>query len=77
MNEENAPYARTQNRDQLGFDELVAVTGNHLGVFDVPCPLCNSLRRKKHLRPLRVWRQEETFATYNCVHCDAQGFAQP
>jgi hypothetical protein len=77
VNERNAPYARSQSRHQLSFDELVGVTGNHLGVFDVPCPLCNPFRRKKHLRPLRVWRQEETFATYNCVHCDAQGFAHP
>jgi Toprim domain len=57
----------------LAFDELVAATGNKLGIFGVPCVLCSPFRRKKHLRCMTVWREGPDFIGYNCNHCGAHG----
>ena len=54
-------------------DEL---TGGKLGTFDAPCPLCSAGRStaiNRRKKVLRVWRVEENFATFHCVHCGERG----
>jgi hypothetical protein len=63
------------SRNELSFTVLKAAIDDKLGTFDIPCPICNPHRRKRHLRCLRVWRTELNFVTFNCAHCEAHGFA--
>ena len=68
--------------DQLwcpNFDSLVAITGNKLGVHDLPCPICSHLRHTaaNRKRPvLRVWRRELNFISYYCARCGAHCYAR-
>ena len=58
----------------ISWPVLMALTGNRVGVFDVPCPLCSSQRKPANRKKpvLRVWRDERPdFATYCCAHCGA------
>jgi hypothetical protein len=32
------------------------------------------MRKKKHLRCLRLWRLDPDFLTFNCAHCNERGF---
>ena len=60
------------------FDEIVALTGDKFGVFDIPCPECGPDRREPHNRKrgvMRVWRETDGFATFNCARCGLQGHA--
>jgi len=59
----------------LAFDELVAATGNNLGIFSIPCLLCSPFRRKKRLRCMTVWHEGPDFIGYNCNHCGVHGSA--
>lgn len=60
------------------FSEIVSLIGDKFGTFDVPCPECGPDRRDPHNRKrgvLRVWRETDDFATYNCARCDLRGHA--
>lgn len=66
--------------EEITFDALVALTGSHLGVFDVACPLCGPERRSpgNRLRPvLRVWHEGEGVARFCCARCGASGLTRP
>ena len=61
----------------ISWPVLMALTGNRMGVFDVPCPLCSHLRKPANRKKpvLRVWRDERPdFATYYCARCSAHGY---
>ena len=59
----------------LSFDELVVLTRDRAGRFDVPCPLCAPLynRRKK---VLRIWRESDAFIGFSCARCGEKGWAR-
>jgi Toprim domain len=61
----------------LGLDTIDALTGGRIGQFDVPCPLCSPYRKPQNqrLKVLRIYRIDETFAGYSCVHCGEKGYA--
>jgi hypothetical protein len=57
---------------------LMALTGNRMGVLNVPCPLCSAQRKPANRKKpvLRVWRDQRLdFCSFNCAHCDAHGYA--
>lgn len=62
----------------LSLAEIDECTGGRIGQFDVPCPLCSPYRKARNLRlkVLRIWRIDETFAGYSCVHCGEQGYTR-
>jgi hypothetical protein len=46
--------------------------------IDVPCPLCGHACKAAHnrVRPvLRIWNQDDGFATYKCQRCGESGYA--
>lgn len=60
------------------FDQLNELRRGHLGVVDVPCPVCGPDRRSpvNQRRPvLRVWCDSASFLTYHCARCEIEGFA--
>jgi hypothetical protein len=62
----------------IGLDAIHHLTGDRLGTFDVPCPLCGPLKRaiRNQRRPvLRVYRIEPSFAGYHCARCGEKGAA--
>ncbi len=59
----------------LTFDVVVALTGNRLGRFDVPCPLCSAIHSPRR-KVLRLYRKTEDFAGFCCARCDARGFVR-
>jgi Toprim domain len=59
----------------LAFDVVVALTGNRLGRFDVPCPLCSAIHSPRR-KVLGIWRETENFAGFNCARCEAKGFVR-
>ena len=65
-------------RDEaLGFRILCALTGNKLGKFDIPCPLCGPDRRSPinvRRKTMRVWHEQPDFITYNCERCKTYGY---
>jgi putative DNA primase/helicase len=59
----------------IGFHTLVALArGRH--VADAVCPICSPHRKPRNQRKpvMRIWL-EDGFATFNCVHCGAAGYA--
>lgn len=63
------PSAAPQN-------DINALTVGRLGVIDLPCPLCSSLRSTpaKQRKPvLRIWHPQPGLATFHCVRCGARG----
>lgn len=62
----------------LSLAEIDQCTGGRIGQFDVPCPLCSPFRKARNQRRkvLRIWRVDENFAGYSCVHCEANGYAR-
>jgi hypothetical protein len=56
----------------ISFDQVIAVSGGLIGVFDTPCPLCAHLHNPRR-KVFRVWRDEESFARYHCARCGAKG----
>jgi hypothetical protein len=62
----------------LTLAEIDALTGDCIGTFDAPCPLCGPFRHSlvNRRRPvLRVWQVEPGFATYHCARCGEKGYA--
>src|SRR4051794_34693197 len=61
--------------DLAAIDRL---TNGRIGQFDIPCPLCSPRRKAKNrrLKVLRIWRTDENFAGYSCIHCGEKGFAR-
>jgi hypothetical protein len=59
----------------LSLADIDQLTGRRIGQFDVPCPLCSPYRKAKNreIKVLRIWRVDENFAGYSCIHCDAHG----
>jgi hypothetical protein len=56
-----------------------SLTGGSLGVFDVTCPLCSAARStpaNRREKIFRVWRVEENFASFFCVHCGESGYVR-
>jgi hypothetical protein len=62
--------------NELGLDLIDSLTGGRIGQFDIPCPLCSPYRKAKNhrLKVLRVWRVDENFAGYSCIHCGEHGY---
>ncbi len=55
------------------------LTGDGLGVYDVPCPFCGPACRRptSQRRPvLRIWRIDSDFATYCCARCGEHGYVR-
>jgi hypothetical protein len=62
----------------ITFSELAHLTGGRLGQIDVACPLCGPHRvaaANRRRKVLRLWYLEQNFISYNCVRCDAEGYA--
>lgn len=63
----------------FSFDELIALTGGHLGKHDVACPRCGpqlgrtAANRKR--RVLRIWHHAPGFIGFYCIRCDTGGYA--
>jgi hypothetical protein len=65
-------------RAAVGLDTIHALTGDKLGTFDVPCPLCGPSKRtvRNQRRPvLRIYRVELGFAGFHCARCGEKGAA--
>ncbi|MFZ1106768.1 MAG: toprim domain-containing protein [Rhodomicrobium sp.] len=63
--------------EALSFDDVISAIGNKFGKLDAVCPLCSASRstaEKRKRKVLRVWREEEDFLTYHCVHCGEKGW---
>src|SRR5437016_1233371 len=81
MGGDSAKAAPTSPRQGqvISYPQLLQLTGQHLGEYDVPCPVCGPERRSavnRRRTVLRVWRITPTFATYRCARCDVQGYAR-
>ena len=61
------------------FDELVALIGDRLGTFDIPCPQCGPQGQRtaanQRRRVLRIWHPEPSFLTFYCARCTISGYA--
>jgi hypothetical protein len=65
------------NAAAITLDEIYARTGARLGTHDIPCPICGPFRRSalnQRRRVLRVWRIDESFASYHCARCGEHGY---
>jgi hypothetical protein len=63
----------------LCLSDIESMTAGRFGVIDVPCPSCGPEKRgaaSQRRRVLRIWRSEESFATYKCIRCELQGYAR-
>jgi Toprim domain len=61
----------------IDLDTIDRLAGGRLGTFDTTCPLCSAGRHSKanrRAKVFRIWRNEEEFATYYCVHCGESGY---
>jgi hypothetical protein len=61
---------------QIDLALIDSLTGGNVGRFDVPCPLCSNTRStpaNRRKKVFRIWRVEENFATFHCVHCGEHG----
>jgi hypothetical protein len=58
----------------LGFDQLADLTGDRLGVFDGPCPLCAPLHNNRRKKVLRVWADRPGFFGFACARCGERGW---
>jgi hypothetical protein len=59
----------------LAFDDIVTLTGDRFGKFDVPCVFCSNIHNPRK-KVLRVYRLDEGFATFTCVRCGEKGFVR-
>ena len=68
----------SRKMNALGLADIDQLTGGRIGQFDTPCPLCSPYRKAKNqrLKVLRVWRLDENFAGYSCVHCGEHGYTR-
>lgn len=59
----------------ITWDDVEARAGHGFGAFDSPCPVCSPDRKpaNRRLKVLRIWREADDFARYNCCHCDLKG----
>jgi hypothetical protein len=56
--------------------DIDALIGNKIGVFDVACPLCGPSRRSpvsQRRQTLRIFRLEAGFAGFHCARCGMKG----
>lgn len=63
----------------LALHEIDLLAAGRFGVIDVACPVCGPTKRagSSQRRPvLRIWRGDESFATFKCARCDLQGYAR-
>jgi hypothetical protein len=70
---------RQSGLSMIDLQTIDVITGGSIGTFDVPCPLCGPAKSKRsgQRKPvLRIWRVDQTFATYNCARCETQGYAR-
>jgi Zn ribbon nucleic-acid-binding protein len=46
-------------------------------VADTVCPVCSPYRQPKHqrIKVMRIWLEDD-FASFNCAHCGASGYAR-
>jgi Toprim domain len=64
--------------DTLDFETLAELRGDGEGELDHACPLCGPACQQpfNRTRPvLRTWEPQPGFITYNCVRCEAKGYA--
>ena len=63
--------------EALSFEGIIATIGNKFGKLDAVCPLCSASRstaEKRKRKVFRVWREEEDFLSFHCVHCGEKGW---
>jgi Toprim domain-containing protein len=63
----------------LSLADIKDLAGDRFGVIDVACPCCGPEKRgsaNQRRRVLRIYRTDETFATFHCVRCDLSGYAR-
>jgi hypothetical protein len=63
----------------ITLDEIDRLVGGRIGEFDTTCPRCSALRSspaRRRLKVLKIWRNQPDFASFNCVHCGASGYAR-
>jgi hypothetical protein len=58
-------------RSGFTFDEIDALTGGRIGVFDTACPRCSPHHQR--LRIFRIWRIGEHFANFQ-LHTSSTEF---
>jgi hypothetical protein len=65
--------------DIISYVAFESIAENHLGTFDIPCPICGPDRRSENNRRrkvFRVWHTAPGFLTYSCARCGARGYAR-
>jgi hypothetical protein len=62
--------------DGLSFEEIDALSHGRLDV-KTTCPLCSANRstaEKRKRKVFRIWRKDENFLTFYCIHCGEKGW---
>jgi hypothetical protein len=57
----------------MTFDDVLALTGGRLGVFDVACRFCAAFHNPRR-KVLRIWAETESFAGFACARCGEKGW---
>jgi hypothetical protein len=63
----------------VSYRELYDLCDGKLGIADVACPWCghdckHAFNRRRKV--LRIWHDEQGFATFNCARCNKNGWAR-
>ena len=62
----------------LGWADVENITRGQIGrMVRTPCPFCSHARRKKRDKCFAVTLKDDSFAVFNCVHCDEHGSVRP
>jgi hypothetical protein len=73
---QKAPRRKLSKMSNIDFETLYSLSKGAPQI-DVPCPLCGHACKAAHnrVRPvLRIWNQDDGFATYKCQRCGESGY---
>jgi hypothetical protein len=76
-NGQKTPRRKLSKMSNIDFETLFSLSKGAPQI-DVPCPLCGHACKAAHnrVRPvLRIWNQDDGFATYKCQRCGESGYA--
>jgi hypothetical protein len=58
---------------------IAQLANGRFGIFDAACPQCGPERRRpinQHKPVLRIWRIDQSFASFHCARCGMKGHAR-